>query len=313
MSQPKYLSMDGRLVPYADATVHVLAPAITYGATVFEGIRGHWSTAWDDCLMFRVAEHLERLAFSIKVMRFHFELDPAEVTRWMRELIQANDQKDDLHLRVMAYVSQGPNMLTQGPIGMAIASLSRPGKKTLTGIRGCISNWRRISDDAMPPRVKCASNYQNGRLASLQAQMDHYDLPILLSQTGHVAEAPGSCIFMVRKGRLSTPSVSCDILEGITRDTVMDLATRRMGLQVQEREIDRTELYLADELFVCGTASEIVPITSMDGLPVGSGEVGPFTRQLAATYAAVVRGESDRPGWYTPVYREHPEHAGVAA
>jgi branched-chain amino acid aminotransferase len=313
MSQPKYLSMDGRLVPYADATVHVLAPAITYGATVFEGIRGHWSEARDDCLLFRVEEHLERLAFSIKVMRFNFELVPAEVTRWMRELIQANGQKDDLHLRVLVYVAEGPNMLTQDPISLAIASLSRPGKKALVGIRGCVSNWRRISDDAMPPRVKCASNYQNGRLASLQAQMDMYDLPILLSQSGHVAEAPGSCIFMVRKGRLCTPAVSSDILEGITRDTVMDIATRRMGLPVYEREIDRSELYLADELFVCGTASEIVPITSMDGLPVGRGEVGPLTRQLATLYAATVRGDSDRPDWYTPVYREQPEHARVAA
>ncbi len=310
MSQPKYLSMDGKLVPYADAKVHVLAPAITYGATVFEGLRGYWSAAQDDCLLFRMEEHLERLAFSIKVMRFEYDLDSAAVTRWVRELVQANDQKDELHVRVLAYVSEGPNMLTQAPIGLAIASLSRPGKKTLTGLRGCVSNWRRISDDAMPPRVKCASNYQNGRLASLQAKADQYDMPILLSRSGHVAEGPGSCIFMVRKGKLSTPSVSSDILEGITRDTVMELASRRMGLPVQEREIDRSELYLADELFVCGTASEIVPLTSMDGLPVGNGEVGPLTRQLAAMYAATVRGDSDRPEWYTPVYREH---LGIAA
>lgn len=310
MSHPKYLSMDGKLVPYADANVHVLAPAITYGATVFEGLRGYWSDARGDCLLFRAEEHLERLAFSIKVMRFDFELDPAEVTRAMRELVKANDQKDDLHVRVLAYVSEGPNMLTQGPIGLAIASLSRPGKKTLAGIRACVSTWRRISDDAMPPRVKCASNYQNGRLASLQAKADKYDMPILLSHSGHVAEGPGSCIFMVRKGKLFTPSVSSDILEGITRDTVMDLAARRMGLPVQEREIDRSELYLADELFVCGTASEIVPLTSMDGLPVGNGEVGPLTRQLAALYASTVRGDSDRPDWHTPVYRDR---AGVVA
>lgn len=303
MSLPKYLSMDGRLVPYADATVHVLAPAITYGATVFEGIRGHWSEAWNDCLLFRVQDHLDRLAFSIKVMRFQFELDTDAVTRWMCELIRANDQKDELHLRVLAYVSEGPNMLTQGPIGLSIASLSRPGKKALVGVRACVSNWRRISDDAMPPRVKCASNYQNGRLASLQAKVDNYELPILLSQSGHVAEAPGSCIFMARKGRLFTPSVSSDILEGITRETVIELATG-LGLGVEERAIDRTELYLADELFVCGTASEIVPVTSMDGLPVGDGEVGPLTRQLAAAYATVVRGASEHRDWYTPVYRD---------
>lgn len=304
--------MNGQLVPYSDAKVHVLAPAITYGATVFEGIRGYWSDARDDCLMFRVEDHLERLAFSIKVMRFHFDLDPVEVTRWMLELIQANEQKDNLHLRLLVYVSEGPNMMTQSPISLAIASLSRPSKKSLVGIRGCVSNWRRISDDAMPPRVKCASNYQNGRLASLQAQADKYDIPILLSKSGHVAEAPGSCIFMVRKGRLCTPSVSSDILEGITRDTVIDIANRRMGLVVDERDIDRTELYLADEIFVCGTASEIVPITSMDGLPVGRGEVGPITKQLASLYGTTVRGDADRPDWFTPVYCKQPKDFGFA-
>ncbi len=304
MSPPKFLSMDGRLTPYAEAQVHVLAPAITYGATVFEGVRGYWSAARQDCLLFRLDDHLERLAFSIKVMRFQCELPADRISGWIRDLVRANDQKDDLHIRVLAYVSEGPNMLTQGPIGLAIASLSRPGKKTLAGVRGCVSTWRRISDDAMPPRVKCASNYQNGRLASLQAKADHYDLPILLSSSGHVAEGPGSCLFMVRKGRLFTPSVSSDILEGVTRDTVMALARGDHGLSVEEREIDRSELYIADELFVCGTASEIVPVTSVDGLPVGGGEVGPVTRALAQAYARAVRGGAGPDHWFTPVYQD---------
>lgn len=301
MTLPRYLSMDGRLTPYAEARVHVLAPAITYGATVFEGIRGHWSAARDDCLLFRLEDHLERLAYSSKVMRLRMDLDLSQLTQWICELIRANDQRDQLHVRVLLYVAEGPNMLTQAPVGVAIASLERPGK-VLNGLRACVSNWRRISDDAMPPRVKCASNYQNGRLASLQAQVDQYDLPILLSSSGHVAEAPGSCLFMVRKGRLFTPSVSSDILEGITRDTVVELARKRLGLQVVEREIDRSELYLADELFVCGTAAEITPLTSMDHLPVGDGKVGPITRRLATTYAEFVRGDPEYESWFTPVY-----------
>lgn len=303
MTQPQYLSMDGELTPYGEARVHVLAPAITYGATVFEGIRGHWSPQREDCLLFRLRDHLDRLAYSVKVMRFDMDLDSALITRWIRELVAANGQKDQLHIRVLVYVSEGPNMLTQSPIGVAIASLERPGK-ALTGLKACVSNWRRISDDAMPPRVKCASNYQNGRLASLQARADRYDLPIMLSSSGHVAESPGSCLFMVRKGRLVTPALSSDILEGITRDTVIELARQRLGLDVQEREVDRSELYLADELFVCGTSAELMPITSMDGYRVGDGEIGPLTRRLSQAYAQLVRGDDAYPDWFTPVYSE---------
>jgi len=305
VSNPAYLSMDGELVPYADARVHVLAPAITYGATVFEGIRGYWSEHYDDCLLFRLDEHLERLAFSMKVMRFSTDLEPKRIKQWVRRLVAANGQRDAVHIRVLAYVSEGPNMHTVAPISLAIASLSRPGRTAdMAGIRACISSWRRISDDAMPPRVKCASNYQNGRLASLQAKHDGYDTPILLSGDGHVAEAPGSCLFLLRDGHLVTPSPSSDVLESITRDTIMELAEKRMGLRVEQRSVDRSELYLATEMFLCGTASEIVPIASLDGYTVGDGGIGPVTRSLAAAYAGVVRGEPGHAAWYTPVYRD---------
>ncbi len=305
MSNPQFLSMDGKLVPYVDARVHVLAPAITYGATVFEGIRGYWSGRHDDCLLFRLDDHLERLAFSMKVMRFETGLDMPLVRQWIRELVRANGQKDEVHIRVLAYVSEGPNMYVTAPIGLAIASLARPARPAdAAGLRCAVSSWRRISDDSMPPRVKCASNYQNGRLASLQARHDGYDSPILLSQSGHVAEAPGSCLFMLRDGRLITPSVSSDILEGITRDTIIELAGEHLSIAVDQREVDRSELYLAQEMFLCGTASEISPVASIDGHPVGSGAAGAVTTRVREAYARLVRGDLGHQDWLTPVYRD---------
>lgn len=305
MSVPAYLSMNGRLVPYAEARVHVLAPAITYGATVFEGIRGYWSREYDDCLLFRLDEHLERLAFSMKVMRFETDVTAQSIRTWTRELVRANGQKDEVHVRALAYIAEGPNMFTTTPVEIAIASLARPGRKAdQGGVRATISNWRRISDDAMPPRVKCASNYQNGRLASLQARHDGYDTPILLSASGHVAEAPGSCIFLRRGKRLVTPGVTSDILESITRDTVIEIARQRCGLQVEERDVDRSELYMADEIFLCGTASEIVPVAEIDGFRVAQGQVGELTREIAGLYGRLVRGELGYPEWLAPVYRD---------
>ncbi|MCW5751163.1 MAG: branched-chain-amino-acid transaminase [Alphaproteobacteria bacterium] len=305
MSAPAYLSMNGRLVPYAEARVHVLAPAITYGATVFEGIRGYWSKHYDDCLLFRLDEHLERLAFSMKVMRFQSDLEPRTIRAWIRELVRANGQKDEVHIRALAYVSEGPNMFTTAPVEVAIASLARPGRNIgQGGVRATISNWRRISDDAMPPRVKCASNYQNGRLASLQAKHDGYDTPILLSSSGHVAEAPGSCVFLRRGDRLVTPGVTSDILESITRDSVIEIARQRCRVPVEERDVDRSELYMADEVFLCGTASEIVPVSEIDGFRVGDGGVGELTREIATLYGRLVRGELGYPEWFAPVYRD---------
>lgn len=305
MSDPKYVSMDGRLVPYADARVHVLAPAITYGATVFEGVRGYKSGGGDECLLFRLGDHLERLAFSMKVMRFETDLEMPQVRDWVRELVRANGQRDEVHIRVLAYVAEGPNMYVTAPIGLAIASLSRPVRKeAAAGIRCAVSSWRRISDDSMPPRVKCASNYQNGRLASLQARNDGYDMPILLSASGHVAEAPGSCLFLLRDGRLVTPAVSSDILESITRDTIIRLASEHLSIDVEQREVDRSELYLAQEMFLCGTASEITPIASIDGYRVGTGGAGPVTTRVREAYARLVRGDLGHPEWLTPVYGE---------
>ena len=172
------------------------------------------------------------------------------------------------------------------------------------GLKCNVSSWTRTSDNAIPIRLKCGANYQNGRLARLQARADGYDEPIFLNQQGHVAEGSGATLFMVRKGRLVTPPVTSDVLESITRATLIEeICPHGLGIEVVEREIDRTELYVAEEAFFCGSGYEITPIVSVDRFPLGDGAVGPITERLLRAYMDIVRGVDKRyPAWRTPTY-----------
>jgi branched-chain amino acid aminotransferase len=190
-----------------------------------------------------------------------------------------------------------------GPVGLAVDALPRK-MGSERGITAGISSWLRIPDGAMPPRIKCSANYQNGRLAQLEAKVNGYDTALLLNARGKLAEGPGACCFVVRRGVPMTPPVTADILESVTRATLLDLCAKELGLTPEVRDIDRTELYVADEAFLCGSGWEIAPIVSVDRLPLGDGaKPGPVTRAIQACYFSVVRGE--RPAyrdWLTPVY-----------
>ncbi|MBV8650608.1 MAG: branched-chain amino acid transaminase [Alphaproteobacteria bacterium] len=305
MANPKYLSMNGEIVPFADAKIHVLTPGVKYGTGVFEGIRGYWNAARQDMYLFRLKEHLDRLHFSMKVMRFDHQLDNRMMEEGLIELIKANELREDIHIRLLVWVDGEGDMGATGPVGWSLAALPKPPSKAVSeGIHCAVSSWRRIDDNAMPPRVKATANYNNGRLATLQAKADGYDNAIILTQAGRVAESPGSCFFMVRDGRLVTPGVNSAILESVTRATVMRIFSEYFDGEITERDIDRTELYAADETFFCGSAYEIQPILSIDRQPVSIGTIGPLTRALQEKYFALVRGETDdHAPWRTPVYR----------
>jgi branched-chain amino acid aminotransferase len=188
--------------------------------------------------------------------------------------------------------------------GMFILAFSKPTTKAVTqGVRSCVSTWRRNSDLASPSRIKSGANYHNSRLAYIDARLNGFQVPILLNEAGKVAEGPGACFMMVRKGKLITPPVTADILESITRDTLIEVAQAELGLEVVERDIDRTELYVCDEAFFCGSGHEVSPINSIDHYPVGAGEPGPITRQLQKLYFDVVTGALPKyRHWLTPVY-----------
>jgi branched-chain amino acid aminotransferase len=299
---PTYLLMNGQLVAYDDARVHVLSTAFKYGAVVFEGLRAYWNEQRGELYGFRLREHFQRLVESLRICRMGSPLDVDGYIAELVRLMRANGLREDLHIRVSAYVDADDGGLASNePVAVSMAALPMSRYFAKDGLDVQVSSWTRISDASMPPRVKAAPNYQNSRLALLQARADGYDDAILLSSEGKVTEGPGYTLFMLR-GRLVTPPVTAGILESITRDSIMALAPER-GLAVQEREIDRTELYVADELFFCGSAAEVTPIVSVDRIAVGNGTVGPRTRQLRSAYLAAARGETaDTRGWLTPVF-----------
>ena len=304
MPQARYISLNGTLVPFADAKVHILAPGMKYGAGVFEGIRGYWNPRREEVFLFRLPEHLHRLQFSMKVMRLAHDLTNELVAAAVLEVVRANEFREDIHIRPMVWVDGTGDMLAGGPVGWAVAAVARPQVKSVTeGLHCAVSSWRRINDSAMPPRVKANGNYINSRLAGQQAVLDGYDSVLLLTQQGHIAESHGACFFMIRNGRPVTPAVTSSILESITRATLIDLLQELTGQQTEERDIDRTEVYDAEEAFLCGSGHEIEPILSVDRHKVGTGQVGELTRRLQRRYFDIVRGESnEHAAWLTPVY-----------
>ncbi|MGE3268858.1 MAG: branched-chain amino acid transaminase [Chloroflexota bacterium] len=307
---PTYLLMNGELVAYDDARVHVLSTAFKYGATVFEGLRAYWSEEHQELYGFRLREHFQRLVESLRICRMGSPLTVEQYTADLTRLIRANGLHEDLHMRVSAFVEEDDGGLSSsGPISVSMAALPMARYFSKEGLDVQISSWTRISDATMPPRIKAVPNYHNSRLALLQARADGYDDAILLSNQGKVTEGPGYAVFMVRGGKLITPPVTSGILESITRDSIITLAGS-LNLELHEREIDRTELYVADELFFCGSAAEVTPILSVDRIPVGTGATGPTTAALKAAFLSTVRAETaDTRGWLTPLF----EGASAAA
>jgi branched-chain amino acid aminotransferase len=300
----KYILMDDELVPYADAKVHVLANCVTYALTVFEGIRGYWNDADKELYLFRLDEHLERLQQSMRTMRFETVFAVERVREQVLRTVRANKHRENIHLRVMAIVTGDPLVTAIGPVQLVIQS--GPYSSTKWQDRGMdvqVSSWQRVGDMTNPPRIKATPNYANGRFAMLQAQRDGYDSAIMLTQTGKVAETPVATVFMVRRGEVVTPGVTDNILESLTRDTLIQLFEEQIGRKVVERSVDRTELYAADELFACGSGWEVTPIASVDRMPVGNDAPGPVTREIRKAYLNAVYGRSaNHRHWLTPVW-----------
>jgi branched-chain amino acid aminotransferase len=296
--------MNGKLVPQAEAVLPVNSAAVFYATNVFEGLRAYWNGEDEELYCFRLAEHFSRFRESMKMMRFTIPFSDEDLYEAVRAVLSGNDLREDIHMHMVAYVT-GTGLDATTPTGLYINPRRRAGVEEGTGLSCCVSSWVRTADNAIPIRLKSGSNYQNGRLATLQALADGYDQPILLNKEGHVAEGTGATFFMVRKGRLVTPPITADILESITRTTLIDpICPELLGMGVAEREIDRTELYVAEEAFFCGSGYEITPIVSIDRFPLGDGQVGPITRRLQRAYMDIVRGADKRfAEWRTPVYR----------
>jgi len=304
-THPRYLWWNGQQVRWEEATVHVTELGWSTVGAVFEGIRAYWNAEAGEAYVFRLREHLERLLRSMRLVRLATRWSIGELTDAILRLLRENECREDTYIQPVAYRAAGPKTLSGFSEESGLYIVTRPmPSHLLTGriVRAKVSSWRRISDEVMPPRVKNISNYRNGQLAAMEAQLDGYDQAILLNQQGKVAEAPGACVMLVRNGKLVTPDVTQSILESITRDALLRLAREELGLQVEERAVDRTELYVAEEVFLCGTAYEITPVGEIDHYQIGDGQPGPVTRALERLYHDIARGiDPRRPEWRTPV------------
>jgi branched-chain amino acid aminotransferase len=290
--ESRFVWMDGRLVPYEQATVHFSIPALHYGYGVFEGIRCYATQRGP--AIFRLRDHIQRLLDSARTMLFDpLEFSLEELCQACKETVKANGFQE-CYLRPLAF-STGPNLsLNQNhaPLSVGISSWEWAGVAPEDGFRANISNYTRHHPNAMLTKAKTSGNYPNSILAKIESVRAGFDECILLDPQGYVAEGAGSNLFVVRKGRIYTSPVA-DVLDGITRDTIAVLA-QDLGYSVQERILSRDMLYTADEVFVCGTAAEVVGIREIDYRAIGAGKQGPITLQLQAGYQELVHGRSKR-------------------
>jgi branched-chain amino acid aminotransferase len=297
--------LNGKIVPLQNATINVLSPTAQFGANVFEGIRCYWSEINHELYAFRLDEHCKRLLRSIKLLRLNANYTAEDLTSALKAVVQANNYKEDIAVRQTVFVDGFGSWSSQGPVNMFVAPIpkSRLLPALRKGLRACFSTWTRISDRNLSPKIKCGANYMNSRMAQLEAVENGYDTALFLNEQGTVAEGVGSCICLIIDNKLITPPGTASVLESITRDTLLVLANELLNMEVEVRDIDRTEVYAADEVFLCGSGVELTALLSVDGYTVGAGTIGPLTTALHDCYLSVVTGE--RPEyhhWLTSIY-----------
>ena len=301
----EHVFMNGEYIEADKAVLPVRTHAFLYGTSVFEGIRAYYNKAEDQLYAFRVKEHYERLLHSAKVMWMKSPYTIEEYENITKDLLKLNGYKTDVYIRPTLYKSShkvGPT-LTDNEDSFLI--FTTPFGDYFEGDRGlklCVSSWRRTSDNAIPPRAKVSGAYANSALIKTDAHEAGFDDAVVLSESGQVTEGSAMNIFLVINGTLVTSSTTDDILVGVTRNTVIELA-HELGIPVNERSIDRTELYAAEEAFCCGTGAQIVPVESIDHRIVGDGKIGNITKQIQELYFNVVKGKVDKfKKWCLPVY-----------
>jgi branched-chain amino acid aminotransferase len=284
----------GEFVRLGDVRLSPATHALNYGTGVFEGIRAYWNEDRGTLQVLKMREHYERFERSCRMLRIDMPPSVDELCDITLEILGRNSPRQDTYIRPLAYkAAESVGVNLRGESQLSIFTVPMGNYVELTGLKVCVSSWRRTPDTAIPARGKLTGSYINTALAVDEAQRAGFDDAIFLTQDGHVSEASAANIFLVRKGSIVTPPVTADILEGIARDCVMELAERELGLPVVERDVDRTELYAADEVFLSGTGFQIAPVVEVDGRPVGTGEVGPVAAKLQEMYFKAARGEWD--------------------
>lgn len=303
---PRHAFFRGRMVPIEEAKVSIMTHGFNYGTGCFEGIRGYWNAEDQQLYIFRISEHFERLHRSCKILRIQLPHSAAELGEITLELLRLDGYKQDVYIRPLAYKADELIGVRLHDLTDEFSMFALPFGRYLENEEGahvCISAWRRVDDNATPARAKITGAYINSALAKTDAVLSGFDEALVLTQTGHISEGSAENFFIVRNGHLVTPPVTSNILEGITRETIIELAREEMGLETVQRSVDRSEVYICQEAFLCGTGVQLAAVTRVEHRPIGTGTIGPVVTQLRELYFDVVRGKNPKyRHWCTPVY-----------
>jgi branched-chain amino acid aminotransferase len=296
----------GEFVPLRDANINVMTHGFNYGTAVFEGIRAYWNPDEEQLFALELLPHYRRIQASARLLMMEVRQSPEELAELTLELLRRDGLREDVYVRPIIYKSSETIGVRLHNLDADVTIFGVPFGQyidTEGGIRAQVSTWRRTDDNAIPARGKITGAYVNGALAKSEAQLNGFDEAIVLTADGHVSEGSAENLFIAKNGELITPPVTDNILEGITRRRLLDIARDDLGIPTVERSIDRTELYTADEVFLCGTGAQISPVIEIDRRAIGTGRPGPITRDLSRTYFDAVRGRVPQyRDWLTPVY-----------
>jgi branched-chain amino acid aminotransferase len=301
----KYAFFEGEIVPIEQARVSVTTQALHYGTSCFAGIRGYWNDEKEQLFVFRILDHYERFLNSTKLLRMELPHSITDLALITLDLLRREGWREDVYIRPMAYKA-GPSIgcsLHNVADDVTIFTLPFGDYMKRGGAHVTFSSWRRVDDNVIPPRGKIGGAYASSAMIKSDAVLAGYDEALVLNGDGHLAEGSAENVFIVRKGVAYTPPLSDNILEGITRRAIMELLRNELDVDTVERSIDRTEVYVADEVFMCGTGAQVASVTQVDHRPIGDGTIGPITEALGDLFFDVVRGRVERYLlWCTPVY-----------
>jgi len=304
--KPKFAYFNNQIVPIEDAHISVMTHALHYGTAVFGGLRGYWNAAQQQLFIFRPLDHFQRILHSAKILRMKIAESPEDLTQILKTLLREEAYQETIYIRPLVYKSMEGIGVRLHDVSDAFTMFAIPFGRYVAkeeGLHVGFSAWKRINDNAIPARGKVAGAYVNSALIKSDALLAGYDEALVLTEDGHLSEGSAANVMMVRHGKLITSPVTDDILEGITRHSILKLAREELGLDVVERKIDRTEIYIADELFMCGTGIQVAAITQVEHRPIGDGNMGPITEKLRNLYFDVVSGRIAKyRDWLSPVY-----------
>ena len=306
MPLPNFVFHNGRIVPYSEVKFGVLTHALNYGTAVFGGLRAYWNEDEKQLFIFRPRDHFRRFLQSAKLLCMELQTSGDNLLKGLVELVRTEGHEEDLYIRPLAFYSDEIIGVRLHDLTAEVSIVVMPFgayNKNEENMHVTVSSWRRIDDNSVPARGKIAGAYVNSAFVKTDAIRAGFDEAIVLNADGHISEGSAANFFMLRNGVLATPPITANVLEGITRRTVMRLVRDEFKIEVHEREIDRTELYLADEAFYCGTGAQISAITNVDHRPIGTGKLGDVTSRLRKIYFDVVRGKVAKyRDWCHPVY-----------